>query len=73
MNIRTATSPITAVLIHPRTTIGRLAVNGPITDLLQTMRIITAKSGTATTPFMTALQNKAFLGLIGKHRFATAV
>jgi len=67
MNIRTAASPITAVPIHPRMTIGRLAVNGPITDLLQTKRMITAIRGTATTPFITALQNKAFIGLIGEY------
>jgi hypothetical protein len=41
------------------TTMGFLAVNGPITARLETRRIITAMRGTATTSLITALQNSA--------------
>lgn len=32
----------------------------------------TIMSGTATTPFMTALQNSAFIGLMGRYWMASA-
>ena len=48
--------------------IGRLAVKAPITDFFETSTMITAMRGTATTPLMTALQNSAFIGLIGAPR-----
>jgi hypothetical protein len=54
MNIRTAAAPISAVATQPMTTMGLLAVNGPITARLETRRIITA-----TTSLITALQNSA--------------
>jgi len=66
MNIATAAAPIIAVAIQPRTISGRLAVKAPITDFFETRMIITTISGTATTPLMTALQNRAFIGLIGE-------
>jgi hypothetical protein len=53
-----------ATAAQPRITIGRLEVNAPITDLLEAIRVITTKSETATTPLITALQNRAFIGLI---------
>jgi hypothetical protein len=49
MNIHTAATPITAVAIQPRITIGQLAVKAPITDFFDASRIITAISGTADT------------------------
>ena len=67
MHIRTAAAPITAVAIQPRMTIHRFAVKAPITDLFETSKMITTIRGTATTPLMTALQNKAFIGVIGKY------
>jgi len=67
MSIRTAAAPITAVAIQPRMTIDQPAVKAPITDFFETSRMITAMSGTATTPLMTALQNRAFIGLIGEY------
>ena len=66
MNIRTAAAPMTAV-IQPRIAIGRLAVNAPITDFFEASRMITTIRGTATTPLITALQNRAFIGLIGEY------
>ena len=56
-----------AVPIQPRIMIGRLDVNAPITDFLEAIRMITTISGTATTPLITALQNSAFIGLIGEY------
>ncbi len=44
---------MTAVAIHPRMMIGRLAVYSPITDFFDTSTIITTMSGTATTPLIT--------------------
>ncbi len=58
---------MTAVAIQPRTTRGRLAVKGPITDFLDTSKMITAMSGTATTPLMTALQKSPFMGSMGEY------
>src|SRR3974390_1651291 len=60
-NISTAATPITAVAIQPRTTIGRLEVKAPITLLFEASRMITTISGTATIPLITALQNRAFI------------
>lgn len=56
-----------AVAIQPRITIDRPAVKAPITDFFDASRMITAISGTATIPLITALQNKAFIGLIGEY------
>jgi len=67
MNIQTAATPMTAVAIQPRTMIDRPAVKVPITDFFETSRMITTISGTATIPLMTALQNNAFIGLIGEY------
>jgi hypothetical protein len=61
---------MTATPIQPRMTIDRLDVNSPITDFLDAIRMITAISGTATTPLITALQNSAFIGLIGEYWMA---
>ena len=63
MNIRKAAALMTAVAIQPRMMSDRLAVKAPITDLFETSKMITTIRGTATTPLMTALQNKAFIGL----------
>ena len=56
-----------AVAIQPRVMSERLAVKAPITVLLETSRMITTIKGTATTPLITALQNKALIGLIGEY------
>jgi hypothetical protein len=61
-----------AVPIQPRTRMGRLDVNAPITDFLEAIRRITTINGTATTPLMTALQNSAFIGLHTRMVAATA-
>ena len=53
--------------IQPRITIDRLEVNARITDFLEAINVITASKGTATTPLITALQNSAFIGLIGEY------
>ncbi len=66
-SMRTAAAPMTAVAIQPSSTIGRLTVNGPITDVLEASRMMTAISGTATTPLITALQNNARIGLMGRY------
>ena len=67
MNMRTAAAAITAVAIQLKIISGRLAVYAPITDFFETSKMMTAISGTATTPLMTALQNNAFMGLIGEY------
>lgn len=66
-NMRTAAAPMTAVAIQPSTMIGRLTVKGPITDFRDASRTMTTISGTATTPLITALQNSARIGLIGRY------
>ena len=62
-----AAAPMTAVAIHPRTMNERLATKAPITDCLETSSMITTMRGTATTPLITALQNKAFMGWMGRY------
>jgi len=62
-----AAAPMTAVAIQPRTSRGRLAVKAPITDFFETRMMMTTIRGTATRPLMTALQNSAFIGLIGEY------
>src|ERR1700722_15762751 len=66
-SISTAARPITATVIQPRITIVRLAVNAPITDLREAINTITTNRGTAAIPLITALQNSAFIGLIGEY------
>ena len=68
----TPAAAINATVIHPRMTIGLLAVNAPITFVRETSRIRTTISGTATSPLITALQNKARIGLIGEYWIANA-
>jgi hypothetical protein len=63
----TAAAPMTAAAIQPSTMIGRLTVNGPITEALEASRMMSTISGTATTPLITALQNSARIGLIGRY------
>ena len=58
---------MTAVAIQPSTTMVRLAVKFPITAFLDTSNVITAMSGTATTPLMTALQKSPFMGSMGEY------
>jgi hypothetical protein len=45
----------------------RLAANAPITDVFDASKIITTMRGTSTTPLITALQNRAFIGRIGEY------
>lgn len=63
---------MTAAPIQPSARIGRLDVNAPITDFLEAIRMITTIKGTATTPLITALQNNAFIGLIGEYWITNA-
>jgi len=42
-------------------------VKRPITDVLDAINIMIAINGTATMPLITALQNSAFIGLIGEY------
>ena len=56
-----------AVAIQPSTMIGRGATKAPVTDRFEASMVMTAIRGTATIPLITALQNKAFIGLIGEH------
>jgi hypothetical protein len=65
MNIRIPAAPITAVAMQPRVTGRQSAVKALVTDFGDTRMMIATISGTATTPLMTALQNNAFIGLIG--------
>jgi hypothetical protein len=66
-SMRTAAAPMTAVAIQPSARIARLTVYRPITDFLDASSRMTAISGTATTPLITALQNSARIGLIGRY------
>ena len=66
-----AANPITATATQPRIIIGRLAVNFPMTDFLDTSKITTTIRGTAIIPLITALQNNAFIGLIGVYWIAS--
>lgn len=53
MNMRTAAAPMTAVAIQPTIMIDRLAVKAPITDFLETRRMITHRDkllATAAAP-----------------------
>jgi hypothetical protein len=61
---------MTTVAIQPRTTIDRPEVKGPMTDLLDASSMTTTINGTATTPLITALQNSAFIGLMGRYWMA---
>ena len=65
--MQAAAMPITAVAVQPSARIGRLAVWVPMMLDFDASRIITTISGTATTPLITALQNRAFIGLIGEY------
>ena len=47
-------------------------MNAPITDFFETSKMITAMSGTATTPLMTALQKRPFIGSIGEYWMTSA-
>ena len=67
MNIPTAAAPMIPVAIQPRIVNARPAVKEPITDLLRASGMMTTMRGTAATPSITALQNKAFIGLIGEY------
>ena len=67
-----AAAPMTAVATQPRMIKGRLAVKSPITDFFDTRMMMTTISGTATTPLITALQNSAFIGLIGEYWMPSA-
>ena len=69
----TPAAAISIVVIHPNMTIGLLAVNAPITFVRETRRIRTTISGTATNPLITALQNRARIGLMGEYWIAKAV
>jgi hypothetical protein len=66
-SMRSAAAPMTAVAIQPSTATGRLTVNAPMTALLDASRMMTTIRGTATTPLITALQNSARIGLIGRY------
>lgn len=64
---------MTAVAFQPETITmsDRLAVRVPITDFREASRMTTATRGRATTPLITALQNRAFIGLTGDYRMTS--
>ena len=62
-----AANPMIAVAIHPSITMTRLEVRRPITDVLDAINMMITINGTATMPLITALQNSAFIGLIGEY------
>ncbi len=68
--MRAAATPITKVAIQPRKAIDQLETYGPITERFDASRMMTAIKGTATTPLITALQNSAFIGLIGEYKMS---
>ncbi len=70
-NIPTAASAITPVATHPKHFNTGRSVNSPITSVREARTIIIAITGTATTPFTTALQNNALIGSIGE-KFSSA-
>ncbi len=55
MTLRIAAAPMTAAAIPPSTRKERVAMYGPMTEGLEAQVAITAISGTATTPVITAL------------------
>src|SRR6202047_602451 len=63
-NIVTTAKVIAAVDSQPMAHSGRGRVNWPITLGCIVMIIMTTISGTATTPLITAVQNKALIGSI---------
>ena len=67
MNIIAAAIPMIAVATHPSATMTRPEVKRPIADVLDAINIMIAINGTATMPLITALQNSAFIGLIGEY------
>src|SRR6185312_10179147 len=66
-NMRTPADAMTPAVIQPSTTMGLLAVQIPMTDFRLARRMMTTISGTATSPLMTALQNRAFMEFIGEY------
>jgi hypothetical protein len=67
MSIHAAAAPISAAAIQPIMVIGRLAVKVPMTDFFEASKTMTTIKGAETTPLMIALQNNAFIGLIGRY------
>ena len=62
-----AAAAIRTTAAHPIVDETQPMVKRPITFRLEASNRITAISGTASTPFMTALQNNAFIGVIGEY------
>jgi Domain of unknown function (DUF4112) len=71
--IPTAAAVMTAVATHPTTRRTPVTINCPMIFLLEVMSIIMAMIGTATTPFITALQKSALIGSIGENVIAMPV
>jgi hypothetical protein len=59
---------MTAVAAHPKTKTGWVTVKRPIWLGWLATHIIAAMIGTATKPLITALQNRALIGSIGRIR-----
>src|SRR5579859_3101134 len=64
-SIVTTAIAIATVASQPRNFSRRLITNGPMTSSRVAISIITTMIGTAMTPLITALQNKALIGSIG--------
>ena len=61
---------MTAVASQPTIFRPGCSLKSPMIVVLLASSIIMPMTGTATTPLMTALQNKAFIGLIGEYWIA---
>ncbi len=64
-NMPTAAAAITAVASHPNIWRSGPKANAPMTVYREAISMIMPMMGTAATPLMTALQNKALMGSSG--------
>jgi hypothetical protein len=70
-NIPTAATVIAAVASQPRALSKGRSANWPMTCFREAINMIVTMIGTAATPLMTALQNRALMGSSGvKFRMA---
>ena len=72
-NMIVTVTAIVAVDSQPITQSGRGRVNAPITFGRMVIGIMTTISGTATTPFITALQNSALIGSMATKLMKTPI
>jgi hypothetical protein len=62
-NMPTAATAIAAVASQPRASSNGCSANWPMTWFREAISMIMTMIGTAATPLMTALQNKALMGI----------